>query len=267
MKDFQIKDNYRFEDLVKIMELLRAENGCPWDREQTHKSIRKDLIEETYEVIEAIDIDDSTLLCEELGDLMLQVVFHARISEEENEFNIDDVADGICKKLVLRHPHVFGDVPVDSSGDVLDNWEKIKKEEKQRKTLSDNLRAIPPMLPSLMRAQKIGKKAKNFDFDCAEAAYAKVLEECAEIRSAIDAADAHNIKEEIGDLLFSVANMARKLGVDCEEALNITNEKFIRRVCSMETLIDADGKNIEIMNQSELDEYWDMVKSTEKGEK
>ena len=128
--EFKIKDNYKFEDLRAIMEMLRGEGGCPWDREQTHKSIRKDLIEETYEVIEAIDNDDAHLLCEELGDLLLQVVFHARISEEAGEFNADDVADGICKKLILRHPHVFGDVQVSSSGEVLDNWEKIKKEEK-----------------------------------------------------------------------------------------------------------------------------------------
>ena len=265
--DFQIKDNYKFEDLRKIMELLRGEGGCPWDREQTHKSIRKDLIEETYEVIEAIDNDDGDLLCEELGDLMLQVVFHARISEEANEFNVDDVADGICKKLILRHPHVFGEVKVSNSGEVLDNWEKIKKEEKQRTTLSDNLRAIPPMLPALMRAEKIGKKAKNFDFDSAESAYAKVLEECTEIRDAIDNGDKENLKEEIGDLLFSVANMARKLGVECEEALNFTNEKFIRRVSSMEALIEIDGKNMDEMNMKELDEYWDMVKRTEKGVK
>ena len=135
--DFKIKDNYTFSDLRAIMEMLRSEDGCPWDREQTHKSIRKDLIEETYEVVEAIDNDDSHLLCEELGDLLLQVAFHSRISEEAGEFNIDDVADGICKKLILRHPHVFGEVKVSDSGEVLDNWEKIKKEEKQRNTLSD----------------------------------------------------------------------------------------------------------------------------------
>ena len=265
--DFKIKDNYTFEDLRAIMELLRAENGCPWDREQTHKSIRRDLIEETYEVIEAIDTDDSTLLCEELGDLMLQVVFHARISEEAGDFNIDNVADGICKKLILRHPHVFGEVKVSGSGEVLDNWEKIKKEEKQRKTLSENLRAIPPMLPALMRAEKIGKKAKNFDFDSADSAYEKVLEECREIKGAIDSGDKDNLKEEIGDLLFSVANMARKLGGECEEALNFTNEKFIRRVDGMEKLIELDKKNMDEMNMSELDEYWNMVKRTEKGEK
>lgn len=264
---FEIKDSYRFDDLRAIMEMLRSKDGCPWDREQTHKSIRRDLIEETYEVVEAIDTDNAALLCEELGDLLLQVVFHARISEENGEFSIDDVADGICKKLVLRHPHVFGDVHVNGSGDVLDNWEKIKKEEKQRITLSDNLRAIPPMLPSLMRAQKIGKKAKNFDFDSADSAYAKLVEECAEIRSALDAGDPENVKEEIGDLLFSAANLARKLGVDPEEALNGTNEKFIRRVSEMEKLIDADGKKFDNLDQSELDFYWDMVKRTEKGEK
>lgn len=265
--EFKIKDSYKFEDLRAIMEILRAEGGCPWDREQTHASIRNDLIEETYEVIEAIDNADDKLMCEELGDVLLQVVFHARISEEEGAFNIDDVADGICKKLILRHPHVFGDVRVNGSGDVLDNWEKIKKEEKQRLTLSDNLRAIPPMLPSLMRAQKIGKKAKNFDFDSADSAYAKLVEECAEIRAALDANDPENAKEEIGDLLFSAANLARKLGFDSEQALNRTNEKFIRRVSEMERLIASDGKKFEDLDQSGLDFYWDMVKSTEKGEK
>ena len=265
--DFQIKDKYGVDDLRAIMEMLRGEGGCPWDREQTHKSIRRDLIEEAYEVIEAIDTDDAKLLEEELGDLLLQVVFHARISEEAGDFSLDEVSDGICKKLILRHPHVFGDVQLNSSGEVLDNWEKIKKEEKQRNTLTDDLKAIPPMLPSLMRAQKIGKKAKNFDFDSAGSAYEKVLEECAEIRDAIERADAENIKEEIGDLLFSIANMARKLGVDCEEALNYTNEKFIRRVSFMEPLIEADGKSFKDMTLEELDVYWDIVKKAERGEK
>ena len=152
-------DPYTFEDLVTVVELLRSEGGCPWDMEQTHKSIRNDFIEETYEVVEAIDTDDSTLLREELGDLLFQVLFHAQIEAEVDTFSIDNVIDEIAKKMIHRHPHVFGTVEVANSGEVLSNWEKIKTDEKQRNTLVDKLRAIPPMMPALMRASKVGKKA------------------------------------------------------------------------------------------------------------
>ena len=158
------KERYSFGDLVDIVEILRAPGGCPWDREQTHASIRKDFIEETYEVIEAIDKNDKALLREELGDVMLQVVFHAQIEREEGAFDVDDVANDICAKLIHRHPHVFGDVKAETSEKVLDNWEKIKGEEKSRVTVTDKLVAIPPMLPALMRASKVGKKAACFDF-------------------------------------------------------------------------------------------------------
>ena len=144
---------YDFDDLVEIVTVLRSNGGCPWDKEQTHKSLRRDFIEETYEVIEAIDTEDPKLLREELGDVMLQVVFHADIEHEEGRFDIDDVANDICVKLIHRHPHVFGELKLDNSADVLENWDKIKGEEKQRNTLTDKLRSIPPMLPALMRAQ------------------------------------------------------------------------------------------------------------------
>lgn len=267
MIEFQRKNEYNFNDLRKIMEILRGEGGCPWDREQTHESIRNDLIEETYEVIEAIDKKDSVLLEEELGDVMLQVMFHARMSEEDGIFNIDDVCDGICKKMILRHPHIFGDVKADTSAEVLANWEKIKKKEKSRKTVTENLQSVPKMLPALMRAQKIGKKAKNFDFASAESAFEKVSEECKEVSGAISEENYEHIKEEIGDLLFSVANLGRKLNVDCEEALNLSSDKFIDRFSKMENEIIKSGKNIENMNQKEMDEYWDMVKITEKEQK
>ena len=152
-------EGYGFEDLITVVEVLRSEEGCPWDREQDHKSIRRDFIEETYEVIEAIDTDDPKLLREELGDVLLQVTFHAQIESEKGVFNIGDVANDICVKLIHRHPHVFGDVKADTSEKVLSNWEIIKSEEKERRTVTDKLRAIPPMLPALMRAEKVGRKA------------------------------------------------------------------------------------------------------------
>ena len=159
------KENYTVDDLVTVVKVLRSDEGCPWDREQDHKSIRKDFIEETYEVIEAIDTENPELLKEELGDVLLQVAFHTEIENENGRFDINDVANDVCVKLIHRHPHVFGDVFADTSEKVLVNWEKIKSEEKDRKTVTDKLRAIPPMLPALMRAQKVGKKASFFDFE------------------------------------------------------------------------------------------------------
>ena len=171
------KGEYRFDDLVLIVTLLRSEGGCPWDMEQTHKSLRTGFIEETYEVIEAIDTENPVLLREELGDVLLQVVFHADIEREEGRFDMDGVANDICAKLIHRHPHVFGEVEVKDAAEVLRNWDKIKGVEKQRVTHTDKLRSIPPMLPALMRAQKVGKKAKCFDFANAEEVLAKLDEE------------------------------------------------------------------------------------------
>ena len=177
------KSEYGFDDLVEVMIVLRSEIGCPWDREQTHESIRNDFIEETYEVIEAIDTSDPVLLREELGDVMLQIIFHSRISEEKGGFNAYDVCSDICKKLIHRHPHVFGEIDVKPTNgtEVLDVWNKIKSDEKQRITVTDKLKAIPPMLPALMRAQKVGKKAKCFDFDSYASVREKLLEEINEI--------------------------------------------------------------------------------------
>ena len=209
------KGSYTFDDLVLIMELLRSPGGCPWDIEQNHHSIRNDLIEETYEVVEAIDRDDPVHLREELGDVLLQVVFHARIEDEVGRFTVYDVANDICEKLIYRHPHVFGQVHVDSSEQVLSNWEKLKGVEKQaeRVTLTDQLRAIPAMEPALMRAQKVGKKAACFDFADADEVYAKLAEEIAEVRAASASGDDAAVEEELGDLLLTVTSLARNLGV------------------------------------------------------
>ena len=167
IKDFEFKNNYEFDDLVKIMEILRSQNGCPWDKEQTHDSIRNNFLEEVYEVLDAIDRDDKTDLKEELGDVLLQVVFHTQIEKEQNGFDLSDVADGICKKLILRHPHIFGEVKADTSEKVLDNWDKIKMQEKGQKSYTDTLKSVPNAFPALMRATKVQKRAAkaNFDWD------------------------------------------------------------------------------------------------------
>lgn len=254
------KKNYGFEDLVTVVEVLRSEIGCPWDREQSHKSIRKDFIEETYEVIEAIDTDDPKLLREELGDVMLQVVFHAQIENEEGRFTIDDVANDICVKLIHRHPHVFGNVVAETSEKVLSNWEQIKSDEKERRTVTDKLRAIPPMLPALMRAEKVGKKASCFDFENREDVMDKVCEEISELSDAIAEGSKEHIEEEMGDLLLTVTSLCRKLGVEPEVALNKATDKFIGRFEILEKAVISKGKDINSMSMPELDAVWDEIK-------
>ncbi len=254
---------YTFEDLITVVELLRSEGGCPWDMEQDHKSIRNDFIEETYEVIEAIDTEDPVLLREELGDVLLQVVFHARIEEEQDVFGMDEVANDICAKLIHRHPHVFGTLEVENSAEVLRNWDAIKGEEKQRVTMTDKLRAIPPMYPALMRAQKVGKKAACFDFETTEAVYDKLDEEIAEVKAAAASGDADAVAEELGDLLLTVTSLARKLGVKSEEALYHATNKFIDRFELVENAVLAEGKNMEELSMAELDAIWDKIKHKE----
>lgn len=262
-------ENYCFADLVEIVSLLRAPGGCPWDMEQTHESIRSDFIEETYEVIEAIDNKDRDLLCEELGDVMLQVVFHAGIETDAGTFTVNDVIDGICKKLIHRHPHVFGHVSVNNSAEVLTNWDIIKSEEKQRETVTSKLRSIPRQLPSLMRAQKVGKKAKCFDFSDANAVFDKLDEEKKELIEAAASGDQEKINEEAGDLLLTVTSLCRKLNVNAEEALSNATDKFINRFETVENEVILSGKDINSVNMEELDEIWNknkkkIVKNTKK---
>ena len=253
-------EKYSFDDLCLLAKLLRAEGGCPWDREQTHKSIRKDIIEETYEVIEAIDKEDPNLMREELGDLLWQVVFHAELEREEGRANMDDIIHDICAKLVHRHPHVFGNVVADTSDVVLSNWEKIKTEEKQRNTITSKLQSVPPALPALMRAQKIGKRAPFFDFADADEVWLKLDEEIKELKAAISAGDASNIDEEFGDLLFTAVSLSRKLGIDAEESLTRASDKFIRRFSCLEAEVIAQKKDITTLDMTELDAIWDRVK-------
>ena len=251
---------YTFDDLVTVVELLRSEGGCPWDMEQTHKSIRNDFIEETYEVIEAIDTEDPVLLREELGDVLLQVVFHARIEQEQDVFGMEEVSNDICAKLIHRHPHVFGTLEVENSAEVLKNWEAIKGEEKQRVTVTDKLRAIPPMYPALMRAQKVGKKAACFDFGSADEVYQKLDEEIAEVKAAAASGDQAAVEEELGDLLLTVTSLARKLGVKSEEALFHATNKFIDRFEKVENAVIEAGKDMETLTMAELDAIWDTIK-------
>lgn len=250
------REHYDFEDLVSVVRVLRGEGGCPWDREQTHKSIRNDIIEETYEVIEAIDTDDPVLLREELGDVLLQVVFHARICEEDGQFDVNQVTDGICRKLIHRHPHVFADVCADTSEEVLKNWENIKSEEKSRKTITDKLRAVPPMLPALMRATKVGKKASCFDFPEISDVMDKLSEEFVEVSEAIEKGNEAHIHEEIGDLLLTVTSLCRKVGVSAEDALRDATDKFINRFERIETGLAEKGIAISDVPVEELDKIW-----------
>lgn len=251
------KSSYDVEDLVTVVQVLRSEKGCPWDREQDHKSIRKDLIEETYEVIEAIDTDNSELLREELGDLLLQIVFHSEIEAEAKRFVLKDVANDICVKLIHRHPHVFGNVQADTSEQVLSNWEVIKSEEKSRNTLTDKLRAIPPMLPALMRAEKVGKKAKGFDFQDADEVMDKVCEELAELSEAMQSGNAPSVEEEMGDLLLTLTSLCRKLQIDPEIALNRATDKFIDHLEVVEMEVIRRGETIDSLCLDTLNQIWD----------
>ncbi len=254
------KDKYNFSDLCLLAQLLRADGGCPWDREQTHKSIRKDIIEETYEVIEAIDNDDPGLMREELGDLLWQVVFHAELEREADRSDINDIIHDICAKLVHRHPHVFGTVVADTSDVVLSNWEKIKTEEKQRNTITSKLESVPPALPALMRAQKVGKRAPFFDFPDSQAVMMKLEEETEELKNAISGGNQEEIDEEFGDLVFTAVSLARKLGLDAEESLTRATEKFIKRFARLENEVIKEGKDITSLSMDELDSIWDRIK-------
>ena len=263
MTDFEFKDSYDVRDLVEIMRILRAPGGCPWDAEQTHESIKKNLIEETYEVIEAINKNDKELLCEELGDLLMQVVFHAQMERESGEFDFDAVSDGVCKKLIERHPHVFGEVSISGVDDVLTNWDAIKRKSKGQKSTTESMLSVPRELPALMRATKLQKKAADvgFDWDDVSGALDKLEEEISELRQAIDNKDSANISEELGDVLFSAVNVSRFVKTDAEEALTASSDKFLSRFTEVEKL--AKERNIDMKSAriDELDQLWDEAKA------
>ena len=262
MVEYQRKDRYDINDLRDIMSILRSPQGCPWDREQIHKSIRNDFIEEVYEAIEAIDLEDTELLKEELGDVLLQIIFHCRIEEEKSCFDFDDICDELCKKLIIRHPHVFGDITVSDSGEVLKNWDSIKKETKGQTSYTETLTSVAKSLPALMRAQKVGKRAMRagMDFSCVSDAVERVKSETDELEEAIRSGKKDDIYEELGDLLFSCVNTARHLNIDAEEALTRATEKFIERFAETEDLVRLDGADMKALSIDQLDVYWNKVK-------
>ncbi|WP_302656798.1 nucleoside triphosphate pyrophosphohydrolase [Agathobaculum sp.] len=263
MVDFEMKDKYNVNDLVRIMEILRAPDGCMWDQAQDHHSIRQNFIEETYEACEAIDDNDTDHLKEELGDVLLQVVFHTQMEKEKGVFDLNDVADGVCKKLIFRHPHIFGDVKVGSTDEILSNWDDLKRKEKKQETDTSTLESVSKSLPSLIRAQKLQKKAAKVGFDWPDVSGAldKVEEELAEVRAAIGGNG--DIEEEIGDLIFAVTNVSRFVKVDSERAAEKTCNKFVRRFADMEKQAAAEGKNLSDLTLSELDALWDKAKEHE----
>lgn len=259
--EFIKKENYTIEDLLAIVEILRAPGGCPWDREQTHHSIRKNLIEESYEVVDAIDQEDDALLREELGDVLLQIVLHTQMEQEQGNFSFDDVCNEICQKLVYRHPHVFGEVQANDTAQVLENWEALKNLEKGRETVADRLDSVPISFPALMRAEKLQKRADAFGFgyESPNAALQDLRSETVELEQAMQ--ENENIVGEIGDVLFSAANVARILGVDAEEALTQTSNRFAQRVKMVEQMSTSQGKTLESLTDEERSTFWQQAKA------
>lgn len=253
----------QFLQAVQIMARLRSPGGCPWDLEQTHQSLKKYLIEEAYELLESIDNQDDAEIMEECGDVLLQVLFHARLAEEEHRFTIQDVLACLCDKLVSRHPHVFGDAKADTPQEVLIRWEKLKNKEKPHRT--SVLDGIPPALPALMKAEKIQKKAAKVGFDWEEIdqVFDKVEEEWAEFRQAYKSYDPAHIQEEMGDLFFALVNVARYVDIDPEEALEKTNQKFIRRFRYIEETVAKQNKTLPECTLAEMDAIWEEAKTLE----
>ncbi|MGN0135475.1 nucleoside triphosphate pyrophosphohydrolase [Anaerotignum sp.] len=254
---------YTLDDLVQVIKILRGENGCPWDRVQTHASIRQDMLEEAYEAADAIDKGNMENLCEELGDVLMQVVFHAEIEAEKGGFTIEDVIRGICEKMVYRHPHVFGngEVQADTAEQVLVNWEELKKKEKHTETQTEVMKAVPDALPALIRARKVQKKAADVGFDFYEAggAFEKVYEEIHELEEAVKLQDGTE-EEEFGDILFALVNISRFLKINPEFALTKAIKKFINRFEYVEKSALLQGKDLSGMTLEEMDLLWEEAK-------
>ena len=264
MVDFQCKNLYGWEDFLEIMRLLRSPGGCPWDAEQTHASIRREFLEETYEVLDAIDREDPVDMCEELGDILMQVAFHAQIETENGRFTMADVVNGIAQKMVYRHPHVFGGtMQADTSEEVLVNWEVLKRREKGQQSTADAIEAVPHTLPALWRAEKVQKKTAKAGFDWSDPvdALTKLEEEVRELRRAVEAGEAadapHGIREEVGDVLFIAAKVAQMSGVDPEDALHRACDKFDARFRLVE---EAADKPLASCTEEELLALWNRAK-------
>ncbi len=262
--------DYTFNDFMNIIRQLRSENGCPWDREQTHESLRNCMIEEAYEVIEAVNNSDTENLCEELGDILLQVALHTAIAEEQKEFTIDNVIQGISSKMIRRHPHVFrNDGSINTKKDrVLDsdavivNWDEIKKREKREERVSEGLLNVPKALPANIRAEKVQEKAAGvgFDFENYEQVLEKVYEELDELKKSKEKGDVRDIEEELGDLMFTVVNLSRFLQLNAENSLTNATNKFINRFVGIERLAQQESKSLNEMSVNELNVLWGRVK-------
>ena len=262
MINFVRKPRYGYQDLLEIIRLLRSADGCPWDRVQTHQSIRRGLLEEAYEAAEAIDNADPVLLREELGDVLMQVVFHADIESDAGRFTMDDVCDGVVKKLLFRHPHVFGDGHEDSPESVLVSWEQLKRQEKGQKTVADSMDSVARSLPGLWRAEKLQKKAASagFEWPDVQGALAKLEEEVSELRRAVETGA--NVADELGDVLFAAVKVGRFCGCDPEDAVNGTCEKFIHRFRAVEDGAAAQGREVSQLSLEEMTALWNEAKSS-----
>lgn len=262
MIDFEFKDRYDINDLISIIALLRTPQGCPWDREQTHESIKKNFIEETYEVIEEINKHSVEGLREELGDVLMQVALHCQMESECNNFDFNDVCNELCQKLVIRHPHVFGDVKAENTQDALKSWDSVKQQTKGYKSRYQSMVSVPIELPALMRAQKVQEKASKagFDWRDKDGAISKINEEINELLNAVEHNSQPEIEDEFGDLLFSCVNVSRFLNVDSEEALKKATDKFIKRFQIVEKLADEKGISMKESSLEELDMLWDKAK-------
>lgn len=260
------QSGYPLDPLVNVMKTLRGSKGCPWDREQTHDTLKKYLLEETYELLEALERQDMYNICEELGDLLLQIVFHSQIASESGNFDINDVVGAIVEKMIRRHPHVFRNVKVENSDDVIVNWEAIKKTEKQANETKSILDGVPKSFPSLMKAQKVQSKASKvgFDWEDYRGALAKVYEELAEIQEAIESNDWRQKESEIGDALFAMVNLARLLNIDAEVALAGTIDKFKNRFFYIEEKAAKNRRKLEEVDMKKMDDWWEEAKKGEK---
>ncbi len=262
VEQMRAKKRYTFADLKEIVEILRSPSGCPWDREQTHESIRNNFLEEVYEAVDALDQKDRVGLREELGDVLFQVAFHARLEEEAGGFSLEDVCDDICRKMVIRHPHVFGEQLVGEDGTPLRDWEAIKEKTHERTSAEQALRAIPRALPALMRAEKLGKKSEKSGFGWQDSGEAmqKVQEELAEVQQALANGKSGDVRKEFGDLLLAVANAARLAGVCAEEALTLANDRYVERLALAEQQCMRQGHTIADTGRTELLLFWENAK-------
>lgn len=265
---FEIKNRYDIGDLLEIIKVLRAPGGCPWDAEQTHTSIKKNFIEETYEVVEAINKNNSDMLREELGDVLLQIVMHTEMEREQGGFCFEDVVDEVVKKLVARHPHVFGDVVAENSSQALESWNEAKSRLKGEKNKTQSMQSVPRELPALMRAQKVQHKASKagFDWQSADGAFDKLYEEINELKIAMNQGDSSLIEDEFGDVLFSCVNIARFINVESEEALTKSTDKFISRFSLVEQMAKEKGIDMKSSSLQVLDELWDNAKKIKNAE-